>query len=253
MRTLSARRAAVRAALSLARTDPGKRAVNASLGVLLKLLIDAAPDARLDAVTAWPDSLRGFEDLSFLFRSTQLDNSISQMTIAEASHLYRVARDAGPGVLVEIGRYRGGSTLVLATAMDAGARLVSYDLHVDSAERGAARDAELRSVLERYRLSGRVELVVADSATAEQPAECVVVLVDGDHSFDGVLADYEHWQGALAPGGHLLFHDVPNPKALALAGCEPVERAVTEIEQRARGRFRAVAHVDTLLDLVRTG
>ncbi len=218
---------------------------------LLKLTVDMAPEAHLAAVRDWPPSLRGFEDLSFLFTSTQLDNGIAQLTIAEAAHLFRTARDAGPGTLVEIGRYKGGSTLVLATAMDSGARLVSYDLHAVPGVPSVELDRELLEVVRRYGLADRVELVVADSRTVETPDGCVLVFVDGDHSYDGVLADYEHWKHALVPGGHVLFHDTPNRGKLAEGGCEAVGRAVAEIVRRDGAALRHVAQIDSIAHFVR--
>jgi predicted O-methyltransferase YrrM len=248
----AAKNAAVRFTLGVAHTSLGRRTVRGAMRVLLKLTVDMSPDARLSNVREWPDSLRGFEDLSFVFTSTQLDNGIAQLTIEEAAHLFRTARDAGPGTLVEIGRYKGGSTLVLATAMHPGARLVSYDLHAVPGVPSADFDRELRGVLERYGLGDRVELVVGDSHTAELPGGCVLVFVDGDHSLEGVLADYEHWKRALEPGGHLLFHDAPNRSKLAAGGCEPVGEAIGEIERRDSRFFRRVAQADSIADFVRT-
>lgn len=247
-----AKRAAVRAALGLAHTGTGTRIVQGVMRTALKLTVDMSPEARFGAVHEWPDSLRGFEDLSFLFTSTQLDNGIAQLTIGEAAHLFRTARDAGPGTLVEIGRYKGGSTLVLATAMHSEARLVSYDLHAVPGMPSAEFDRELAGVLGRYGLADRVELAVADSHTVETPTGCVLVFVDGDHSYDGVVADYDHWKSALVPGGHLLFHDAPNRARLAEGGCEPVARAIERIERSDPGCFRRVAQADTIAHFVRT-
>jgi len=248
----AAKNAAVRFTLGVAHTSLGRRAVRGAMRTLLKLTVDMSPDARLATVTDWPDTLHGFEDLSFVFTSSQLDNGIAQLTIEEAAHLFRTARDAGPGTLVEIGRYKGGSTLVLATAMHPEARLVSYDLHAVPGVPSAEFDRELREVLARYGLVERVDLVVGDSRTAELPDGCVLVFVDGDHSLEGVRADYEHWKRALEPGGHLLFHDAPNRSKLAEGGCEPVGEAVAEIERRDARFFTRAAQADSIADFVRT-
>ena len=156
---------------------------------------------RFSAVERWPDEVRGFEDLTFLFSSNQLNHGIASLQFDEAALLYRVARDAGPAKLAEIGRFRGGSTVITAAAMDAGAELWSYDL-------SSANDGELNTALARLGLAERVHLVVGDSRTVELPEGPLRALfIDGDHTYEGARADFERWRTLLAPGSDLLFHD----------------------------------------------
>jgi hypothetical protein len=94
--------------------------------------------------------------------------------------------------------------------MDDAAELWSYDLHVKLTQefRGSELDAELVEAFERYGLSDRVHVLVGDSKGVEPPAPlCDLVFIDGDHSYEGVRADYEHWRPFIKPGGRLLFHD----------------------------------------------
>ena len=112
--------------------------------------------------------------------------------------------------MAEIGRFKGGSTLLLASALPEGAELWSYDLHVALRAdlSGPELDRDLGEALERFGLSDRVHLLVADSRVAEPPPRaCELVFVDGDHSYEGARADYLRWREHVAPGGHLLFHD----------------------------------------------
>ena len=165
---------------------------------------------RFRNVERWPDEVRGFEDLAFMFSSNQLNHGVASLQIDEAALLYRLARDAESGPFVEIGRFKGGSTIVFASALPAGVELWSYDLHVALRPDmpGAELDAELRDALARYGLEQKVHLVVADSHTVEPPPEPLELLfVDGDHSYEGAKADHERWSAFVRPGGHLLFHD----------------------------------------------
>lgn len=193
-----------RAAAAAGRTGVGKGVVHAAV------LADHAA-LRYHEVERWPDSLEGFEDLAFLFSSNQLNHGIVSLQLDEAALLYRLARGVSPGAaVVEIGRFKGGSTLLLASALPQGAELWSYDLHVAiRGDLGGARlDAELETALGRYGLRNRVQLLVADSRVAEPPPRAPeLVFVDGDHSYEGARADYERWRELVAPGGHLLFHD----------------------------------------------
>lgn len=165
---------------------------------------------RFRNVDRWPDSVRGFEDLAFLFSSNQLNHGVASLQFDEAALLYRLARDAERGPFVEIGRFKGGSTVVFASALPDGVELWSYDLHVALRPDmpGDALDAELLDALTRYDLEQKVHLVVADSRKVAFPADDIELLfVDGDHSYEGAKADYERWSALVRPGGHLLFHD----------------------------------------------
>jgi predicted O-methyltransferase YrrM len=186
------------------RTGVGKNLVNAA--------VQADPGLkRYPNVQRWPDSLDGFEDLAFLFSSNQLSHGIASLQLDEAALLYRLARRVSPGAaVVEIGRFKGGTTLMLASALPEGAQVWSYDLHVAIRDdlTGPQLDAELQSALERYGLTDRVHLVVGDSRTAEPPPRVAeLMFVDGDHTYEGARADYERWRELVAPGGHMLFHD----------------------------------------------
>lgn len=203
--------------------------------------------ARLGTVKAWPRELANFEDLAFIFSSHQLHHAVISMSVPEAAYLFGLARSLPEGTLVEIGRSKGGSTLVLATAMERGSYLISYDLHVKHTA-GQSSDDELRDALERYGLADRVELVVADSRTAEGPSECVLVLVDGDHSYDGVRADWEAWRGRVRVGGHVVFHDAASDGDLARPH-EGVARLMDELA--ADDDFASRGGAGTLVDFER--
>jgi predicted O-methyltransferase YrrM len=207
--------------------------------------------ARFSSVRAWPGELRGFEDFAFLFSSHQLHHAIISMAVDEAAYLYRLARELRQATVVEIGRSKGGSTLLLAAAVGEGSHVYSYDLHV-KATAGRESDRELRDALARYGLAERATLLVADSRTAETPAApCDLVLVDGDHSYDGVRADYEHWRGTIRAGGHLLFHDAAELGDLSSAHL-PVMRLMEEIERDDGEWFRRRGCAGTLLHFQRT-
>jgi len=185
------------------RTLVGKQLVYASV-------LEDPADLRFANVEHWPQSVDGFEDLAFLFSSNQLNHGIAALQFDEAALLYRLARDAQSGPFAEIGRFKGGSTIVFATALRQGIELWSYDLHVAWRPDlpGDVFDKELSGALARYGLAGNVHLVVADSRTVDPPpAPLELLFVDGDHSYEGACADFERWGAFVRAGGHLLFHD----------------------------------------------
>src|SRR5437870_5439578 len=63
-----------------------------------------------------PRTVEGFEDLAFLFSSNSLNHGISLLTFEEAAFLFGAAREVGKGVIIEIGRFKGGTTFLLAAA-----------------------------------------------------------------------------------------------------------------------------------------
>ena len=228
------RQLAKRAVARAGRTAAGEHAVHAAV------MPDPA-ERTLATVERWPDSLDGFEQLAFLFTSGRLNHGIASLSFDEAAHLFRTARELGPGTLVEIGRFKGGGTLLLAAASDARSELYSYDLHARPLRGVSAEelDRALEAALDRYGLAHRVHLVVGDSRSAEHPPEpCSLVFIDGDHTYEGARADYERWSRLLAPGGRLLFHDAVDPGGYASYE-EGVARLVAELERdRSSGLVR---------------
>jgi predicted O-methyltransferase YrrM len=244
--------------LALAQTGVGRRALASVATADPRLVIEAlgAPlRARTDLGDAPAVTPRGFEDIAFLFSSNQLNRGIASLDLDEAAYLWRLARGLEPTTLVEIGRFRGGSTILLAAAIDPTSRLVSYDLHVKHGGRdeGAERDRVLQGALEQLGLAGRVELVVGDSRTAPQPEEpCGLVFVDGDHSYEGVRGDYERWRPKIPPGGHLVLHDARAPRDLT--SCDPaVAQLVAEIVRDDGALFEDAGGAGSLAHFRRTG
>jgi predicted O-methyltransferase YrrM len=210
------------------RTGVGKNLIYASV-------LDDPAALRFSRVERWPHEVRGFEDLSFLFSSNQLNHGVASLQIDEAALLYRLARRAASGPFAEIGRFKGGRTFVFASALPDGVELWSYDVHLALRPDmpGAALDGELRDALTRYGLEHKVHLHVADSRTVDPPPEPLELLfVDGDHSYEGARADYRRWGAFVRPGGHLLFHDAVDSGAYG-NHYPGVARAVGEVDSGA--------------------
>lgn len=202
--------------------------------------LDLAPTSKLE-----------FEDLSGLFASSMLNHAVIGMTIRQAAYVFGVTRRSGAKKAIEVGRWRGGSTVVLAAAMGDGGKVWSIDIG-EKAERvlgepGAALDDETRAFCERFGLD--VDLVVGNSRTLElDTGEVDVVVIDGDHTYEGTRIDADRWGRKLRVGGALLVDDayddyfVPGHKDTA-------GRVVSELQ--AEGDFRLVKAVDRLAHLER--
>lgn len=165
--------------------------------------------ARLDTVAAWPVTVERFEDVAPIVLSSNAANrGISSMSLIEVAHLWRLAAASPSATLVEMGRERGGSTLVIAAAMPRTATLYSYDPQSKHGPEGQQFDRSLTDALARYGLDARVQILDESSATATPPqGQYGLVLVDGDPTYEGTRSDYQRFCLDLAPGGRALFHD----------------------------------------------
>ena len=132
---------------------------------------------------------------------------------AQGRALYHAASaTTGRGAIVEIGSWKGRSTVWLAAgARRAGRRIYAIDPHRGSREDPAANTlAEFTANLARAGLADAVEPLVMTSAEAAAHVSGGVELlfIDGDHSLEGAVRDAELWLPRLLPGGVLMMHDV---------------------------------------------
>ena len=231
-----------RALAKLGRTSAGKHAIHAATAD------DRGSGRFRDA--RWPAAATCFEDLDFLFTSSQLNHGITSLRFDEAAFLFRLVRSLDEATIVELGRFKGGGTFLLAVAMTPGSKLWSYDLHLEvpAGATGDELDDELSAGLARYGLEN-VQLVVADTRTAAPPAaELDVLFIDADHRYEGARADFERWGSLVRIGGHLLFHDGADVGGYGTT-YTGVRRLVEEIES-AGGPFRRVEGAGTIAHFV---
>jgi predicted O-methyltransferase YrrM len=174
------------------------------------------------------------------------------MSDDQGRRLHAAAARCRPGGrIVEIGSFRGRSTIVLASAAAPGVEVVAIDPHAGT-DRGpqeitgfataAAGDREaFRANLERAGVAGVVRHVAALSADAhgdvEDPID--VLYIDGAHRYLPARADVRDWGARVMEGGTLLIHD-----AFSSVG---VTAAIAR-ELFASGRFRYVGRTRSLVE-----
>jgi MMP 1-O-methyltransferase len=190
------------------------------------------------------------------------------MPAAEGLALYQTAAAySGVGPIAEIGTYCGKSTIYLAAAAgEAGQLVVTVDHHRGSEEIQPGwehHDPELvdatgrmdslpffRATLAAAGLEDRVVAVIGTSAEVARlwRTPLGMLFIDGGHSEDNVVTDYESWAPWLAVGGALAFHDVfPDPADGGQAPYRVYRRAL------ASGAFTEVSVTGSLRVLERTG
>lgn len=147
-------------------------------------------------------------------RPVHLTAGMVSLDVAEL--LYSLARDVDVGVIVEVGSYRGRSTVALALGARAGHGAPVFAIEPHEAfqgalggefgpeDRGFFYRAMLRS--EAYR---EVRLVNLKSKVVapcwDQPIG--MLWIDGDHATDSVRRDLEQWRPHVVEGGVIVFDD----------------------------------------------
>ena len=123
------------------------------------------------------------------------------------------------GLIVEIGSFRGRSTIVLATAADPSVRVVAIDPHagndrgpqeIDGFADEAQDDHEVFTAnLAMAGVADRVDHVrrFSGAALAEVGGPIDVLYIDGAHRYTPALADIRAWGERVGDGGTMLIHD----------------------------------------------
>jgi len=148
------------------------------------------------------------------------------LTNREGELLYNLARQCtGKGVIVEIGSWKGKSTIWLAKGSQAGrnVRVYAVDPHTGSSEHKEEFGRvwtldEFKRNIKNAGVDGLVTPVVKTSEDAVKDfAEPVELLfIDGAHEYELVKLDLDVWYPKVVDGGMLVFHDsfAAGPKRL---------------------------------------
>jgi MMP 1-O-methyltransferase len=128
------------------------------------------------------------------------------LTDEEGQALFELARDcSGTGVIVEIGSWKGKSTICLGLGSRAGrgVRIFAVDPHADY------RHGEFKDNVERAGIGDLVTPVKGLSQQVasdfDQPIE--LLFVDGSHEEELVREDFDKWVPKVVEGGVVAFHD----------------------------------------------
>jgi len=148
----------------------------------------------------------------------------------QARCLFERAHAVEPGgAIVEIGSYRGRSTIVLARGADEGVTVFAVDPHGGgdrgprqirgAPEEGEADRAAFEANLARAGVAQRVTYLRLQSTAAINQVNHTVdlVYVDGAHRYAPALADLVGWGERVRPGGVMLVHDAFSSVGVTLA------------------------------------
>lgn len=191
------------------------RLVLKALRYPLKPLLVSCASRRLQAeateypgIEAWIELVGRFNYAGITIESWQIASEIGA--------LLRTLEADPPRAVLEIGTARGGTLFLLTRVAAPDALLVSVDLRRGQFGGGYPR---WRARLYRSfaRDGQRVEPVLGDSH-APRIQERIrgllggrtldLLLVDGDHTYEGVKQDFADYSPLVRPGGLVAFHDI---------------------------------------------
>jgi predicted O-methyltransferase YrrM len=125
------------------------------------------------------------------------------LTDEEGEALYELAkRCSGRGVIVEIGSWKGKSTICLGLGSRAGSSVSVFaiDPHADY------RFGDFKANIERAGIADLVTPIASLSQPAAgEPIE--LLFVDGSHEEELVREDFDKWVPKVVDGGWVAFHD----------------------------------------------
>ena len=177
----------------------------------------------------------------------------TQTTQAERDCVARHA--AGKRILAEIGVYEGVTTCRLRKAMHPTGELFAIDPYPRqrlgfSAQRVIAHREVSKIPAGKVSWMRTTGSIAAEELHSKNHRHFDFVFIDGDHSYEGLKADWEGWSGLIAPGGIIALHDSRSTSDRSIDdwGSARLTRDVIEPDPR----FQIVDTVDSLTVLERS-
>jgi predicted O-methyltransferase YrrM len=171
-----------------------------------------SPDTAADAGPGDPN------DLAEILRS--VDGVEGWMTPGQGATLVESARRCpSGGTIVEIGSFRGRSTIVLALASDPSVDVIAIDPHAGNdrgpqeiagfADEAADDHAVFLANLASAGVSERVRhlRMFSDAALGSVEGDIDLLYIDGAHRYAPARADIVAWGSRVSDGGTMLIHD----------------------------------------------
>src|SRR5215831_7205885 len=142
------------------------------------------------------------------------------ISLVECDLLYGLAAQITAGCIVEVGSYRGRSTVALALGSMAGARVPVYAIEPHERFTGVlggqfepSDRTEFFKNMIRAEVAEIVRLVNLSSevVTAGWSAPVGMLWIDGDHRYPAVKRDFDCWAPFLIPQAIVAFHASLDP------------------------------------------
>lgn len=139
----------------------------------------------------------------------------SHMTLSERLALYFLAVKGNQNICLEIGSYEGASAYFISAGLakkNQSGKLYCIDTWNNDAMTEGHRDTYAEFTKNTAPYAGYVVPVRGYSTQvveqiAGQIEQINLLFIDGDHSYEGVKADWDAYKSFLKPGSVVVFHD----------------------------------------------
>ncbi len=139
------------------------------------------------------------------------------LTDKEGELLYNLAKKCtGKGVIVEIGSWKGKSTVWLGKGSKSGKGTTVYAIDPHMGETGQRTIQGKTRTLEEFKRNIKDfevdDMIISIVKTSEKAAKdfgkpVELIFVDGSHEYDHVRLDFDLWFPKVIDGGTMAFHD----------------------------------------------
>ena len=178
------------------------------------------------------------------------------LTLSEGKFLFELSgKINGGGVILEIGSWKGKSTICLAKGAKPETKIYAIDPHVGSDEHLALVAAgekvwtfdKFKQNLQTFGVLDRVTPMVDYSHNVakkwSQPIE--LLFIDGAHDEESVARDFEMFSPFVVPGGWIVMHDTTGTWQPGLVGWKG-PRLVADRQLFSSGQIGQMYVVDTI-------
>lgn len=150
---------------------------------------------------AWRES-----DVDDLLQIAAQEFGITQVR-SEIIELIETLRILAPSTVVEVGTHKGGNSFLFCHALPSVQRVVGVDLCVQNSAKliHFARPGQVYRALHGDSQTAAMKQRVRRQLNGN-PVD--FLFIDGDHSYEGVRADFHLYAPFVRPGGIVAFHDI---------------------------------------------
>ena len=140
--------------------------------------------------------------------------------------VYALARHYQPEYIVEVGTFAGGTAVGFANAINENGQGKLICVDQDSYSNGTFPQVVKRNLARVGFSETKLQLCCGNSKewlpklTETLKEKVDIVLIDGDHTYEGALADLRNAVPLVKPGGFILVHDVDRRRRMDEATVE---------------------------------
>lgn len=236
---------------SLFKQNPGQMTEGFLPLIHYPMQLDNYKDNRLDKNKALD-----YVNITQLFASNNMNHGVIGLTINMASYIYDYVKSKKYKLAIDVGTYKGGSAILLAVAMGENSTVYTIDLG-DKEERAKIIARPNYEQLKDFKIKHNLNIVqiIGDSRKIEldlRENESVdVVMIDGGHTFDIVMSDFNKFGRKVKVGGSIFFDDCSDDGCFIKIPKENNYMTPIIDEIIATGEFKFLGTVDRLGHFIR--